>query len=92
MTNIVEKLRLHEMAEEDVWFARHDLELLDALHRKQLRQLADCGDDATAARQAQDFEERFAEITETHADSHGHLVAAYRGLLADIARVCKRRH
>lgn len=92
MTNIVEKLRLHEMAEEDIWFARHDLELLDALHRKQLRELADCGDDATAARHAQNFEDRFATITETHTGSHGTLVEAYRGLLDEIAKVCKRRH
>lgn len=92
MTNIVEKLRLREMAEEDMYFARHDLELLDALHRRKLRQLADCGDDTQAAAHAEVFEARFASITEEHGDSHGTLVEAYRGLLKDIARVCSRRH
>lgn len=89
---IVEKLRLHEMAEEDLYFARRDLELLEALHRKELRSLATCGEDEETAARAQHFENRFAEITETHGDDHGPLFAAYRGLLDEIARVCKHLH
>ncbi len=34
MTGFVDKLRLKEQAEEDTWFARHDRELVAALHRQ----------------------------------------------------------
>jgi hypothetical protein len=34
MTIWTEKLRLKGMAEEDIYFARRDRELIDALHRK----------------------------------------------------------
>jgi hypothetical protein len=34
MTNLLEKLRLKEMAEEDIYFARRDRELIEALRRR----------------------------------------------------------
>ena len=36
MTNFVEQLKLAERAQEDVYFARLDRELIDALHKKEL--------------------------------------------------------
>ena len=33
MTNWAEKLRLKGMAEEDIYFARRDRELIDAMHK-----------------------------------------------------------
>jgi len=35
MTNFVDKLRLAERAEEDIYFARIDRELIDALHQQE---------------------------------------------------------
>ena len=46
MTNFVEKLRLAERAKEDVYFARSDRELIEALHQhEQLQDLDDSPDD-----------------------------------------------
>ncbi len=41
MSYFVDKLRLREMAEEDIYFARLDLELIDALQKRRLRELAE---------------------------------------------------
>lgn len=90
MTNVVEQFRLKEMAEEDVYFARRDLELIDALHRRELRSLAQCATDDEEAR-AEAFEDRFAELHEEHKHARGSLLRAYRTLLDEIARVCKHR-
>lgn len=35
MTNLVDQLRLAERAEEDIYFARIDRELIDALHQQE---------------------------------------------------------
>ena len=46
MTNLVDQLRLAERAEEDIYFARIDRELIDALHQQaQLERWAraECG-------------------------------------------------
>lgn len=40
MTNLPERLRLKEMAEEDIYFARRDRELIEALRRR--RRCAAC--------------------------------------------------
>jgi hypothetical protein len=37
MTSWTEKLRLKGMAEEDIYFARRDRELIDALHKRRSR-------------------------------------------------------
>jgi hypothetical protein len=90
MTDFVEKMRLRELAEEDIFFARRDVELIEALHRRQLAQVAGCGEDTDDhAERAKHFEDRFAALTEKHAGST--LLRAYRELLDEIARVCKHR-
>jgi hypothetical protein len=38
-SDFVEKLRLKEAAEEDIYFAKRDLELIETLHEKQLTTL-----------------------------------------------------
>ena len=47
MSGFVETMRLKEMAEEDIWFARRDRELKQALRRKKI--LAQQRDDDGAA-------------------------------------------
>lgn len=39
MTTWTEKLRLKGMAEEDIYFARRDRELIEAMHRRRAQQL-----------------------------------------------------
>ena len=40
MANFVETMRLKEMAEEDIYFARRDRELIEALRRNRRRERA----------------------------------------------------
>ena len=91
MTNFVEKMRLHEMAEEDIYFHERDLQLIEALHRRQLHAVADCHSDDEQAGRAQAFEDRFEALTIEHRDTRDVLLRSYRALLDDIAKVCKHR-
>lgn len=90
MSDFVEKLRLKELAEEDLYFAKHDVELIRALHRKKLGKLTKCSDGKDKAK-AEDFEQRFEKISEKHKNKRRKLLRAYRGLLDDIKRACTRR-
>jgi hypothetical protein len=91
MSKFVEKLRLKELAEEDLFFAKQDVELIEALRRKKLAKLADCGGDKEQAL-AEDFEKRFDAVTEKHRKKPRKLLRRYRSLLDEILEVCKRRH
>lgn len=77
MSKFVEKLNLKEMAEEDIYFAKRDRELIDALHKKKLKKVVDCAkkDEKALAKQ---YEKRFEKISNKHihkpkklADSNG---------------------
>jgi hypothetical protein len=89
MTDFVERLQLKGQADEDIYFAKQDRELLDALHRRQLGAVADCeaGDQDRAAA----FEDRFQAVTDRHRDEPGRLLSAYRRLLDEINALCRRR-
>ncbi len=90
MTDFIEKLRLKGLAEEDVYFAKHDMELIEALQKKRLAKLAKCGGNAEK-RKAEAFEERFENLAEKHKKKPRKLLKACRGLLEDIKSACKRR-
>ena len=90
MNNFVDKLRLKELAEEDVYFAKQDVELIRALHKKKLSKLAKCGD-GEEKKQAEVFEKRFEEVTEKHKNRPRKLLRRYRALLDEIKEACKRR-
>jgi hypothetical protein len=89
MADFVEKLMLKEKAEEDIYFAKRDRELLDALRRRQLKTFADCGADDRD--RAAGFEDRFQAISDQHRDQPGALLTAYRRLLDEINALCRRR-
>ncbi len=89
MTHFTEKLRLREMADEDIYFARHDVELIEALHQKRLAELANC-DSSGDKQMAKVFEDRFEVLTEKHKDQPSNLLHSYRSLLDDIKKVCKK--
>lgn len=89
MTDFVEKLQIKGKVEEDIYFARRDRELLNALHRRQLATMSDCGGEG--GQQAADFETRFQAVTERHKDEPGILLAAYRRLLDEINARRRRR-
>ncbi len=90
MTDFVEKLHIKGKVDEDIFFAKRDRELLDALHRRRLGAVADCaagGDQERAAA----FEDRFQAVTDRHKEEPGLLLSAYRRLLDEINAVCRRR-
>ena len=65
MSNFVEKLRLKEMAEEDLYFAKRDLDLIKALHNKKLAQAVDCRSESCKTK-AEGFEKRFDRVKDKH--------------------------
>lgn len=90
MSNFVDKIYLKERAEEDVYFAKHDKELIRALQKKRLGKLAKCGND-DEKKQAEGFEKRFESVTEKHKNKPNKLARSYRKLLDDIKDACRRR-
>jgi hypothetical protein len=88
MVDFVEKLRLKESADEDLYFAKHDVELIEALHEKRLGKLAKCNGEKG---QAKEFEKRFKAISAKNKRKPRRLLRAYRALLDEIKDVCKRR-
>lgn len=90
MKDFVEKMRLKEMAEEDVYFAQRDLELIDALQKKKLVKLAKCSA-PDGKRQAEAFQDRFDQITEKHKKKPRKLLKSCRNLLEEIKSACRRR-
>ncbi len=92
MSNFVEKLRLKGMAEEDIYFAKRDIELIEALRKKKLAKLAKCnGGKEKHKKQAESFERRFESMTDKHKKKPRKLLRAYQDLLKEIVAVCKRR-
>jgi len=95
MNDFVEKLRLKEMAEEDIYFAQHDLELIEALHRKRLAKHAQC-DGFAQKHRARGFEDRYAALANQHTKT-GHkgkrlaLLRGLRELLDEVWRACHKR-
>jgi hypothetical protein len=89
MSDFVDKLRLKEAAEEDLYFAEQDLKLIRALHEKKLSRVAKrrVGKDMG---KADVFPERCEEIPQTHKKKPRSLLRACRRLLDDIRKVCKR--
>lgn len=92
MNDFIEKLRLKEMAEEDIYFAKRDVELIKALRKRKLAKRAKCKcPDEDEMRTAKAFEDRFEAISEKHENEPRKLLRSYRTLLDEIWRVCKRR-
>lgn len=101
MNTFVEKLRLKEMAEEDIYFAKRDLELIEALHQRQLTQHAPCNS-VTAHQQAKAFEDRYAALSsdlDNDADKameydgkRRKFLQSLRQLIDDILHACQQQH
>ena len=65
MSNFSDKLRLKEMAEEDIYFAKRDQELINALHERNLAE--HLNDDAKAKqKEAMQLEDKYAKETELY--------------------------
>ena len=88
MSNFVEKLRLKEMAEENLYFAKQDLDLIKVLHKKKLAKVAECGDEKCQA-MVEGFEKRFDQIKSKHKKKPRKLYRSLNALLKDIKKAFK---
>jgi nitrogenase molybdenum-iron protein alpha/beta subunit len=90
MDDFLAKLKLKGKADEDLYFAKKDKELIRALHRKKLAKLAKC-DIPDGKKHAEAFEQRFEKITKKHKKRPRKLLQRYRELIDDIRDFYKRR-
>jgi len=89
MGDFLDKLRLKEMADEDLYFAKKDKELIRALRKKKLAKLAQC-EIPDGKKHAETFEKRFEKITQKHKKRPRKLLRRYRELLDDIKSFYKQ--
>ncbi len=90
MSNFANKLALKGLAEEDIYFAKRDRELINALHKKKLDKVVECerDDKKEIARQ---YEKRFKKITGKHKKQPKKLARACRNLVDEILNRCSRK-
>lgn len=80
MTKLPEKLRLKALAEEDIYFAKRDRELIKALHERKLAKYLDV-DSKKAKKKAKTLQKEYAEVTEAHRGRPKKLAKYYRRLI-----------
>ena len=90
MNEFANKMKLKEMAEEDIYFAKRDRELIEALRQKRLKEHVRCPSEDNRDR-AKAYEKKFRKITQKHCDDPGSLIEAYRKLIRKIRRKCTSR-
>jgi hypothetical protein len=83
MSKIAETLRLKELAEENIYFAKRDQELIQALQRKRLAE-AVVADSAKESKLARSFEKRYRKIHRACRKNPLKLIRALRRLIDKI--------
>ena len=83
MSKFVETLRLKELAEEDIYFAKRDQELIDALHRKRLAE-AVAATNRTEVRLARSFEKHYRKVNRACRKEPLTLIRALRRLVDQV--------
>jgi len=91
MSDFIGKLKVKEKAEEDIYFAKVDRELIEALHKKRLHKVVKCEDDAEK-KIAKEYEQRFEKITKKNKKKPKRLLRACKELIAEIMERCSARH
>lgn len=86
MSDFEKKLHLKEMAEEDIYFARRDRELIEALRRKRLAKEVDC---SSSDGQVRVYQKKFRKITRKHAEKPKRMRKAIRKLIRKIRKKCR---
>jgi hypothetical protein len=80
MTKFVETLKLKEVAEEDIYFAKRDQELIEALHRKRLAKIVVAAS-PREAKLARRFEKHYRQVNRACRKEPLRLIRALRRLL-----------
>ncbi len=86
MTNWPDKLRLKALAEEDIYFAKRDRELIKALHKRRLAKHLKV-DTKKAKKKAKRLQKAYADVTIGHKDRPKRLAKFYRGLIKKALRL-----
>ena len=89
MTKLPEKLRLKALAEEDIYFAKRDRELIKALHKRRLAKHLKI-DKKKARKKAKRLQKAYAEVTENHGGRPKRLAKHYRGLIRKALKLANR--
>ena len=89
MTDFTDKLRLKEMAEEDIYFAKRDQELIKALHERKLAEHLEV-DARKKKKQAEELQQKYAKATKKHRRDPVKLAERYRKLIAKALKLVKR--
>jgi hypothetical protein len=87
MAEIQEKIALKGQAEEDIYFAQRDRELIEALRRKDLAEQLECPN-TPAKKLAKEYQKRFEKVTRKHEKKPKKRARAYRKLLDEILHLC----
>lgn len=90
MTKLPEKLRLKAMAEEDIYFAKRDRELIAALRLRRLAEHLRLNT-ATSKRTADALQREYTAVTDKHRKRPWRLAKHYRDLLKKARRLVRRR-
>ena len=90
MTNLPAKLRLKAMAEEDIYFAKRDRELIEALHRRKLAKYLKV-DKKKARKKAKRLQKEYADVTVSHQGRPKKLSKYYRKLIKKARKLVSRR-
>lgn len=90
MSNFIDTLKVKGKADEDIYFAKRDRELIEALRNKRLGKVVKCEDDAEK-KVAKKYEKRFHKITSKHKKKPKKLLKACKELVAEILERCATR-
>ena len=91
MSDFIDALKVKGKAEEDIYFAKRDRELIEALRTKRLRKVVKCEDDAEK-KVAKEYEKRFDKITSKHKKKPKKMLRACKELVTEILERCSTRH
>ena len=92
MTNWPDKLRLKALAEEDIYFAKRDRELIKALHERRLAKHLKV-DAKKAKKKAKALQKTYADVTLSHRGKPKRLAKYYRDLVKKALKlVARKRH
>ncbi len=87
MTDLFNKLPLKELAEENIYFAKRERELITAMHEKRLAEIVGRSSEEHKG-QARTYETKFEELAHIHMDTPRKLARAYKDLLDEVLEWC----
>jgi hypothetical protein len=90
MSNFPEKLRLKALAEEDIYFAKRDRELIKALHERKLAKHLKL-EAKKKKKKAQVLEDKYAAATVENGNKLKKLGKCYRSLIDKALKLIKRK-